>query len=120
MPAAIPTWSAQRGYRRHQAGGRGQSPGPRRPHSGDGAHCGQKAKLSFKQKHALETLPKEIETLDAEIAKLNALLADPALYARDPKAFAEASAKLTAAEAAKSKAEDEWLELEMMREQIEG
>jgi ATP-binding cassette subfamily F protein uup len=79
-----------------------------------------KAKLSFKQKHALETLPKEIKKLDAEIVKLNALLADPKLYARDPKAFADASAKLTAAEMAKSKAEDEWLELETIREQIEG
>ena len=79
-----------------------------------------KAKLSFKQKHALETLPKEIAKLDTEIDKLNALLADTALYARDPKAFADASAKLTAAQAAKTKAEDEWLELEMIREEIEG
>jgi ATP-binding cassette subfamily F protein uup len=80
----------------------------------------QKSKLSFKQKHALETLPKEIAKLDAEMDRLNKLLADPGLYARDPKAFADASAKLTAAEAAKSKAEDEWLELEMIREEIEG
>jgi ABC transport system ATP-binding/permease protein len=79
-----------------------------------------KAKLSFKQKHALETLPNEIKKLDAEIAKLNKLLADPALYARDPRAFADASAKLTAAERAKSKAEDEWLALEVIREEIEG
>jgi ATP-binding cassette subfamily F protein uup len=79
-----------------------------------------KAKLSFKQKHALETLPKEIKKLDAEMERLNKLLADPGLYARDPKAFADASAKLTAAEAAKSKAEDEWLELEMIREELES
>jgi ATP-binding cassette subfamily F protein uup len=79
-----------------------------------------KTKLSFKQKHALETLPKEIARLTAEIEKLQAQLADPAFYARDPKAFADASAKLTTAEAAKSKAEDEWLELELIREEIEG
>jgi ATP-binding cassette subfamily F protein uup len=79
-----------------------------------------KARLSFKQKHALETLPKTIAAREAEIARLNALLADPKLYARDPKAFADASAKLTAAEAAKSKAEDEWLALEAIREEIEG
>jgi len=79
-----------------------------------------KAKLSFKQKHALETLPKEIARLTGEIERLNAQLADPAFYARDPKAFATASAKLTAAEAAKSKAEDAWLELELIREEIEG
>ena len=79
-----------------------------------------KAKLSFKQKHALETLPKEIARLTGEIERLNAQLADPAFYARDPKAFATASAKLTAAEAAKSKAENDWLELELLREEIEG
>lgn len=79
-----------------------------------------KAKLSFKQKHALETLPKTIAAREAEIAALNAKLADPKLYGRDPKAFAEASAKLTAAEKAKAKSEDEWLELEAIREQIEG
>jgi len=79
-----------------------------------------KAKLSFKQKHALDTLPRQIAGHTAEIARLNALLADPKLYARDPKAFADASAKLTAAETAKAKAEDEWLELETIRETIEG
>ena len=79
-----------------------------------------KAKLSFKQKHALETLPKEIARLDTELARLNAVLADATLYARDPKAFADASAKLTAAQAAKAKAEDEWLALELIREEIES
>jgi len=77
-------------------------------------------KLSFKHKHALETLPKEIARLTAEIARLNGLLADPDLYARDPKAFAAASQHLTAAEAAKAKAEDNWLELELLREELEG
>jgi ATP-binding cassette subfamily F protein uup len=77
-------------------------------------------KLSFKHKHALETLPKEIARLTAEIARLNGLLADPDLYARDPKAFAAASQHLTAAEAAKAKAEDDWLELELLREELEG
>jgi ATP-binding cassette subfamily F protein uup len=79
-----------------------------------------KAKLSFKQKHALETLPKDIARLDAEIERLKAVLADAGLYARDPKAFADASVKLTAAQSAKAKAEDEWLDLEMIREEIEG
>jgi len=79
-----------------------------------------RAKLSFKQKHALETLPKEIARLSAEIERLSAQLADPAFYARDPKAFAAASDKLDAAETAKTKAENEWLELELLREEIEG
>jgi ATP-binding cassette subfamily F protein uup len=79
-----------------------------------------KAKLSFKHKHALETLPKEIARLDAEIERLTELLADANLYARDPTAFATATARLTAAQDEKSKAEDEWLELEMRREEMES
>jgi len=79
-----------------------------------------KQKLSFKQKHALETLPKEMARLEGEIKKLNAQLADGNLYARDPKTFNAASTALGTAQAALSKAEDEWLELEALREQIEG
>jgi ATP-binding cassette subfamily F protein uup len=79
-----------------------------------------RAKLSFKQKHALETLPREIARLTAEIDSLQARLADPGFYGRDPSGFAAASASLTAAEAARAKAEDDWLELEMLREEIEG
>jgi ATP-binding cassette subfamily F protein uup len=77
-------------------------------------------RLSFKHKHALETLPKEIARLDAEIVRLNAALADPSLYTRDPKGFAAASARLEAAQAAKAKAEDEWLEIELLREGLES
>ncbi len=79
-----------------------------------------KQKLSFKQKHALETLPKRIKTLEAEIGKLNASLADPQLYARQPDKFHEMSKALDAAQAGLSAAEDEWLDLEALRETIEG
>ncbi len=80
----------------------------------------QKQKLSFKQKHALETLPREIAKLEAEITRLNAILGDGKLYARDPKAFNEHSKALDKAQAALRQGEDEWLELEQIRETIEG
>ena len=51
--------------------------------------------------------------------RLDRLLADPGLYARDAKAFADASSKLADTQSVKAKAEDEWLELEMLREEIE-
>jgi ATP-binding cassette subfamily F protein uup len=79
-----------------------------------------KVKLSFKQKHALETLPGEIARLEAEIVRLNGLLADPGLYTRDAKRFTKASDDLRAAEAARTRAEDDWLALEELREAIEG
>jgi ABC transport system ATP-binding/permease protein len=77
-------------------------------------------KLSFKDKHALETLPKTIARLTEEVAALNDRLAAPDLYTRDPKAFAAATARLAAAEAERSAAEEQWLELEMLREEVEG
>ena len=79
-----------------------------------------KRKLSFKDKHALDTLPKEIDKLDAEIALLNKALAAPDLYSKDPNGFAAKSKALEAAAARKASAEEQWLELEMLREELEG
>jgi ABC transport system ATP-binding/permease protein len=79
-----------------------------------------KQKLSFKQKHALETLPSRIATLEAEIAGISALLADPKLYAKDPDKFSELGKTLATTQSALAKLEDEWLELEALRETIEG
>ncbi|MGO7580502.1 ABC transporter ATP-binding protein, partial [Rhizobium ruizarguesonis] len=46
-----------------------------------------KVKLSFKQKFALENLPKEMAKAEAEIAKREKVMADPNLFTRDPAAF---------------------------------
>lgn len=79
-----------------------------------------KRKLSFKDKHALETLPKQIEKLATEIAALHAALADASLYAKAPQTFAEKSELLATIEAKRAKAEEDWLELELLREEVEG
>ncbi|WP_375451774.1 ABC-F family ATP-binding cassette domain-containing protein [uncultured Devosia sp.] len=79
-----------------------------------------KRKLSFKEKHALETLPKQIEKFEGEIKVLNATLADPKLYAKNPDAFAETSKLLATTESRRAKAEEDWLELELLREELEG
>jgi ATP-binding cassette subfamily F protein uup len=76
-------------------------------------------RLSFNEKHALETLPKKIETLHADIARLQRLLDDPGLYASDRKTFDETSAAIAKAHDELAAAEDRWLELEMLREEIE-
>lgn len=76
-----------------------------------------KRKLSFNEKHALETLPKKIETLQAEAAKLNTAVAGD-LYTRDPKLFAKATARLEEVAREIGEAEERWLELEMLREEI--
>ncbi|MHC2437399.1 ABC-F family ATP-binding cassette domain-containing protein [Bradyrhizobium sp. USDA 4451] len=76
-------------------------------------------RLSFNEKHALETLPKTIDRLHAEIAKQQKLLDDPDLYAKDRKTFDTASAAIAKAQQELAAAEDRWLELEVLREEIE-
>jgi ABC transport system ATP-binding/permease protein len=78
-----------------------------------------KRRLNFNEKHALETLPRTIEKLQAEIAKQQKLLDDPDLYAKDRKKFDDASAAIAKAQQELAAAEDRWLELEVLREEIE-
>ena len=77
-----------------------------------------KRKLSFKDKHALETLPATIAALQKEILTLERKLADPKLYSSDPKAFATTLQRLAAAQSDRTTAEERWLELEMLREEL--
>ena len=78
-----------------------------------------KRKLSFKDKHALETLPARIAALTAEIASLETKLTDSALFTGNPAQFQKAAARLEQAKAEFSSAEHRWLELEMLREELE-
>jgi ATP-binding cassette subfamily F protein uup len=79
-----------------------------------------KAKLSYKEKHALSTLPDEIARLEAEIKSLSEKLADAGLYARDRAGFEKANARLAEAQHRLEDAETRWLELEDKRAAIEG
>ncbi|AZO76196.1 MULTISPECIES: ATP-binding cassette domain-containing protein [unclassified Bosea (in: a-proteobacteria)] len=78
-----------------------------------------KRKLSFNEQHALKTLPQQLEKLQAEAGKLNAALAGD-LYTRDPKLFAKATARLDEVTREIAQTEERWLELEMLREEIEA
>jgi ATP-binding cassette subfamily F protein uup len=84
------------------------------------ASASVKRRLNFNEKHALETLPKTMAKLQDHIAKQQQRLDDPDLYARDRATFDKVSAALTKAHAELQQAEDRWLELEMLREEIEG
>ena len=77
-------------------------------------------RMTFKDKHALETLPGRIAALEAEIAGVTQVLADTDLYARRPERFAQASQALEHAQRGLAAAEEQWLELEMLRETLEG
>jgi ATP-binding cassette subfamily F protein uup len=81
---------------------------------------GVRRRLVFKDKHALETLPKTIAALQAEIEDLQNKLGDRDFYARDRTAFEKASATLGELQARIATAEEQWLELEILREELAG
>lgn len=78
------------------------------------------ARLSYKHKYALEQLPREIAALQEKIAHMQERLSDNTLFSRDPDLFHQTAAELEQAEARLSEAEGEWLELEILREELEG
>jgi len=86
----------------------------------DGGTPERPSKLSFKDKHALEILPKTIVGLEDELVQLQVMLADPDLYAHDPGAFRTASDRFEEVSEALAKSEEDWLRLEILREELEG
>jgi ABC transport system ATP-binding/permease protein len=79
-----------------------------------------KRRMSFKDKHALDTLPKIIATLQAEVDALSARLDDPGFYARDRTAFERTTATLAKLQQDIATAEEQWLALEILREELAG
>jgi ATP-binding cassette subfamily F protein uup len=76
-------------------------------------------RMSFNDRRALETLPARIAALQTQISGLNAILADPELYARDPVRFDATTQALAVARDELATAEERWLTLEMLREEID-
>jgi ATP-binding cassette subfamily F protein uup len=79
-----------------------------------------KRRMTFKDKHALETLPKTIAALQREADALQAKLADSHFYARDRAAFEQVTAALGELQRKIAAAEEQWLELEIRREELAG
>jgi ABC transport system ATP-binding/permease protein len=79
-----------------------------------------KRRMSFKDKHALETLPKTIVALQAEASALQARLEDGQFYARDRAGFEKVTAALGELQHRIAAAEEQWLQLEILREEIGG
>lgn len=79
-----------------------------------------KRKLSFNEQHDLKTLPDKIAKLESQITILQEKLDDPSLYSRDPNLFSQITEKITIFQEELAGFEDRWLELEMLRQEIEG
>ncbi len=78
------------------------------------------SKLSFKDKHALETLPTQIEKFQEGVSRVNAALAEPGLFEKNPRRFDQLVKLLEKTQAELAAAEERWLQLEMLREEVEG
>jgi ABC transport system ATP-binding/permease protein len=77
-------------------------------------------RLSFKDRRALDTLPALIAAMERDMAKLLSALAEPDLYARDRARYDKAADLLAKLQAKHAGSEEEWLRLEMLREEVEG
>ncbi len=77
-------------------------------------------KLTWKQERALEELPTRIAALETEITGIEASLEDGGFYARDPEAFKTAADRLDPARTELAALEEQWLELEMLREELDA
>ena len=79
-----------------------------------------KRKMKFKEKHALETLPKTIAALNTKADELQAKLSDPQFYNRDRAGFEKVTTDLGETQRKLAAAEEQWLELEILREELAG
>ncbi len=77
-----------------------------------------KRKLSYKEKYALETLPSDMEKLAGQIGALQIKMAEPDFYSKDPEGFQKTTKELEASQTKLEEMEEQWLELEMLREEL--
>ena len=75
-------------------------------------------KLSYNQQRLLSILPQEIETLEKEIADIESALSDADLYIRDAARFNELTSEHAQKIAQKEAKENQWLELQILEEEI--
>ncbi len=100
---------------------RGSAQGRSNGEAGANARKGRKkGKLTYKDQYALDTIPDEMEKLEQDMKAHQKKLDDAGFYARDPAAFDKTVAALSTARQRLEELEEEWLRLEMLREELEG
>ena len=90
------------------------------PKSATPASSAPSRKLSYKDQRDLDRLPDEVARIDGELMAVEDLLHDPDLYTRDPAKFASLSERATALRAEKDAAEERWLEVAALAEELNG
>lgn len=80
----------------------------------------KQAKLSYKQQRALDVLPQEIEALEQQISAIEKELSDSSLYGKNPERFDELTQMLAQSQNLKANKENEWLEVELLKDELEN
>lgn len=75
-------------------------------------------KLSYNQQRLLEVLPQEVADIEKEISQIEQELSNPDLYTVQPQRFDELSRKLPELQNVKEGKENQWLELQMLAEEL--
>ncbi|RUM43549.1 MAG: ABC transporter ATP-binding protein [Desulfocapsa sp.] len=96
----------------------GQKPQPMPQQSDAGKQ--RQTKMSFKDKHALETLPAMMKKLEHAIETFKQALADPDLFNKNPDRYHSTVKNLSRAEQEFATREERWLKLEMLKEELEN
>ena len=76
-------------------------------------------RMSFKEKHALEMLPEKIEYLRIQIGNIQKQMAEADFYSKETGEIEKVAIFLSDNETELSELEQQWLELELKREEIE-
>lgn len=76
-------------------------------------------KLSYNQQRLLDVLPGEIEQLEKDILQIETELSNPSLYTENPQKFDTLSKELENKQTAKEQKENQWLELQIIKEELE-
>ena len=75
-------------------------------------------RLSYNQQRLLEILPDQISNLEKQICDIETALSDSNLYTQNPEKFDLLTKQLEDLKAELEKSENQWLEIEMLRESI--
>lgn len=78
------------------------------------------ARLSYNQQRLLEVLPQKITELEHELQEIESALSDSELYTQNPDKFNELTARHESIAAEIAQAENQWLEIQMLKEELEN
>ena len=76
-------------------------------------------KLTYNQQRLLQVLPGQIDEIEQKIGAITQSLADPDLYQNDRERFFALGDELKELENRKSEAENQWLEISLLAEEIQ-